>query len=207
MDFKKLIKKGAKKLGKDKKTKKNTVNFLILILVGILFLICGSFFKDVSTGSKNKVSSNLNKPKTENKDENKGSTNLDYEKKIQEDLKNTLEKIEGVGKVDVMVTFEAGKEKVPAMNITDSTNTSEEKDTEGGTRNTIQENKGNTVVVTNNGDKTEPLIVKEYKPRIIGVCIVAEGAEKSVTKLRISDAVINLFNIPENKVNVYPMKK
>jgi stage III sporulation protein AG len=36
---------------------------------------------------------------------------------------------------------------------------------------------------------------------------VAEGAENKVTEYRIRKAVTNLFNIPDNKVNVYPMKK
>ncbi len=106
-----------------------------------------------------------------------------------------------------MITFESGEEKVPAVNINNSTNKTVEKDTEGGTRNTIQENEGSSVVITNNGDKTQPLIVKEYKPKIKGVCIVAEGAENNITKLRISKAVVDLFSLEENKVNVYPMKK
>ncbi|SQB91495.1 stage III sporulation protein AG [Clostridium tetanomorphum] len=63
------------------------------------------------------------------------------------------------------------------------------------------------MVITNNGDKTQPLIVKKNKPKVTGVFIVAEGAENKVTEYRIKKAVINLFNIPDNKVNVYPMKK
>ena len=131
----------------------------------------------------------------------------DYETAVQDRLKETLEKVDGVGKVEVMVSFESGEEQVPAVNINDSTSVAEEKDTQGGTRNTTQKNDGSTVVITNQGDKSEPLIVKTYKPKVSGVCVVAEGAEDKITELRISKAVINLFNIPENKVNVYPMKK
>ncbi len=36
---------------------------------------------------------------------------------------------------------------------------------------------------------------------------MAEGAEDNITKLRISKAVVDLFSLAENKVNVYPMKK
>jgi stage III sporulation protein AG len=131
----------------------------------------------------------------------------DYETEVQDKLKETLEKIDGVGKVDVMVSFESGEEQVPAVNVNDSTSTTQEKDTEGGTRSTTQKNDGSTVVITNQGDKSEPLIVKTYKPKVSGVCVVAEGAENKVTELRISKAVVNLFNISQNKVNVYPMKK
>ena len=48
----------------------------------------------------------------------------------------------------------------------------------------------------NDGNKNEPLIVKTYKPKITGVCIVAEGAEEKITELRITKAVLNLFNLP-----------
>ncbi len=152
------------------------------------------------------MSKNENPKNKQTQEEKIEVKNDDYEKETQNKLKATLEKIDGVGKVEVMITFESGEEKVPAVNINNSTNKSVEKDTEGGTRNTTQENEGSSVVVTNDGDKTQPLIVKEYKPKITGVCIVAEGAENNITKLRISKAVVDLFSLAENKVNVYPMK-
>ncbi|NEZ46307.1 stage III sporulation protein AG [Clostridium niameyense] len=192
-----------KKFEKNFKGKKKSSNILILVVVGLLFLICGSFFKDISTMGKNKEP----KPEEKNLQATKEDKDKNYEEELQNRLKSTLEKIDGVGKVEVMINFESGEEKVPAVNVNNSTNKSVEKDTEGGVRNTTQENEGSNVVVTNNGDKTEPLIVKEYKPKIIGICIVAQGAEDSVTKLRISKAVVDLFNVPQYKVNVYPMKK
>lgn len=196
------IKNWLKKLETNPKNNKKNMNILIVVLVGVLFLIAGSTFKKDSVMSKNE------NPKNKQTQEEKIEVeNDDYEKETQNKLKTTLEKIDGVGKVEVMITFESGEEKVPAVNINNSTNKSVEKDTEGGTRNTTQENEGSSVVVTNDGDKTQPLIVKEYKPKITGVCIVAEGAEDNITKLRISKAVVDLFSLAENKVNVYPMKK
>ncbi|AJD30355.1 stage III sporulation protein AG [Clostridium sporogenes] len=196
------IKNWLKKLETNPKNNKKNINILIVVLVGVLFLIAGSTFKKDSVMSKNED------PKNKQTQEEKIEIeNEDYERETQSKLKTTLEKIDGVGKVEVMITFESGEEKVPAVNINNSTNKSVEKDTEGGTRNTTQENEGSSVVITNNGDKTQPLIVKEYKPKITGVCIVAEGAEDNITKLRISKAVVDLFSLAENKVNVYPMKK
>ncbi|WP_251859488.1 stage III sporulation protein AG [Clostridium sp. Marseille-Q2269] len=198
MDIKDLI----KKLKTNPKNNKKNMNILIVVLVGVLFLIAGSTFKKDNVMSKNE------NPKNKQSQEEKIEIeNENYEKETQNRLKTTLEKIDGVGKVEVMITFESGEEKVPAVNINNSTNKSVEKDTEGGTRDTTQENEGSSVVITNNGDKTQPLIVKEYKPKITGVCIVAEGAENNITKLRISKAVVDLFSLAENKVNVYPMKK
>src|SRR3712207_8212610 len=44
------------------------------------------------------------------------------------------------------------------------------------------------------------------KPKITGILVVAEGAEDRMTECRIRKAVTDLFNVPDNKVNVYPMK-
>jgi len=93
------------------------------------------------------------------------------------------------------------------MNVNDSTNTTNEKDNSGGTRNTTQNNNGSTVVMKNDGDKSEPLIVKTYKPKVSGIVVVAQGAEDNITELRISKAVMDLFDITDDKINVYPMKK
>jgi stage III sporulation protein AG len=188
------------KITNDKNGKKTLSNLLILFLTGILILITVNFF----TGNSNQNNSDKN----QNLSPDLKSVSInDYESQVQEKLKETLEQVEGVGNVQVMVTFECGEEQVPALNITDSTNTTEERDTEGGTRSNTQNNNGTTVVTTSDGSKSEPLIVKTYKPKVTGVCVVAEGADNKLTELRISKAVMNLFNITEDKVNVYPMKK
>lgn len=210
MDLKKLLEK-LNKSDKDKNTlsKKVIPNLLIVLLAGVLILMMMSSYKTANLPSVQTLNPNGGN-KTNNKPENPvvaDKATKDYETAVQEKLKETLGKIDGVGKVDVMVSFESGEEQVPAVNINDSTSNTEEKDNEGGTRNTTQKNNGSTVVITNEGDKSEPLIVKTYKPKVSGVCVVAEGAEDKVTELRISKAVINLFNVPGNKVNVYPMKK
>lgn len=211
MDFKKFFEKLIKDSEKNSSDKKNVANLLIMLLAGVLIILAVSFFKTSNAIGIQSLGAGDNKGTNKaGKTEQQTSTDRseqNYENTIQQKLKDTLEKIEGVGKVEVMVSFETGEEQVPAVNINDSTSNTEEKDNEGGTRNTTQKNNGSTVVVTNEGDKSKPLIVKTYKPKVSGVCVVAEGAEDKVTGLRISKAVVDLFNIPDNKVNVYPMKK
>lgn len=214
MNFKKwlnkIIKDNSHKIYTDKK---NIVNLAIVFLVGILIVAAVSLFKDYGKNtssndisSDNGQNSNSQQPKVQSQTSQDSSSD-DYEKSTQENLKSTLEQIDGVGKVEVMISFQSGEEQVPAVNINDSTNTTEEKDNTGGTRNSTQQNNGSTVVTTNDGSKSEPLILKTYNPKVLGVCIVAEGAENKITELRISKAVTDLFGISEDKVNVYPMKK
>ncbi|MGH4125668.1 MAG: stage III sporulation protein AG [Clostridium sp.] len=190
-----------KKIGKGKKSDKLLGNLVLMILVAVVIVLASSFFKNTSS-----TSAVLDETQ---KDKVVKETNIlglnDYESQLENKLKSTLEQINGVGKVQLMIYFESGEESVPAVNINDSESLTVENDTGGGKRNTTQKNDGRTVVMSNNGNANEPLIVKKYKPIITGVCVVAEGSNEKVTELRIRQAVINLFNLPEKKVNVYPM--
>lgn len=217
MNMKKWFSYIKKELDKNNiKDKNKIVNLIIIFLVGILMIITVSFFKTSDSNDKSNYlgvnyGSNKKVVQTSNTDSSSSSSNSNnysnYEKSVENQLKGILENIQGVGKVDVMINFESGEEQVPAVNISNSTNTTNEKDNAGGVRTTTQNNNGSTIVVTNDGSKSEPLIVKTYKPKVSGVCVVAEGAENRITELRISKAVVDLFDITEDKVNVYPMKK
>jgi stage III sporulation protein AG len=203
-EYIKTLIKGGDDKSKDQNNKKSDkilVNLVLMILVAVVIVLASSFFKNTSSTSAAIEEMEKDKIVTQN---NSFQSN-DYETQLENKLKTTLEGIEGVGKVQLMIYFESGEESVPAVNINDSKSLTEENDTEGGKRNTTQENNGRTVVMSNNGNADEPLIVKTYKPTITGVCVVAEGCGEKVTELRIRQAVINLFNLPENKVNVYPM--
>ncbi|WP_376770424.1 stage III sporulation protein AG [Clostridium lacusfryxellense] len=179
-------------------------NLVLIILVAVVIVLASSFFKSP------KVTTSAGATETEADKVSKESSATkidDYEAQLEDKLKLTLQGIEGVGKVQLMIYFESGEESVPAVNVTDSKSLTVENDTTGGKRNINQENNGSTVVMSNNGDENQPLIVKTYKPVITGVCVVAQGSSVRITELRIRQAVINLFNLPESKVNVYPMNK
>lgn len=200
MDFKKLMDyfKGGNK-------KKNVLtNIVILGLIGVLVVIVSSFFS-----STDSLLASQNNKKQETKIQNDSSSQSveNYETSVENKLKDTLEDMDGVGKVQIMMYFESGEEQVPAFNVNKSTSTINETDTSGGKRTTTQNSDGDTVVMSKDGDKESPLILKKYKPKVTGVCIVAEGAENETTKLSITNAVVDLFGISADKVNVYPMKK
>lgn len=186
--------------GDDDKTKdkKLTQNLIIAAIICIVIVIVASTFKDSSTSASKKTTNESAQTKVQYDD---------YEKTTKNELTTVLEQIDGVGKVDVMISFEDGEEQVPAVNVNDSKNYTEEKDSEGGDRSTTENNNGSTIVMSSTDGKSEPFIVKTLKPKVIGVIVVAEGAENSITSLSISNAVMNIFNLPTEKVNVLPMKK
>ncbi|WP_243129255.1 stage III sporulation protein AG [Hathewaya massiliensis] len=196
------------------KNKKNPINLLILILLGIFLVTAGSLF---SKQSKNTLSTeeaqeieklSKDKPIGKNGGNYKSEVDLkEYSNDLNDKLKNILALIDGVGNVDTLIYFEGGEEYIPATNINNSLSKTEETDTSGGKRKIDQNNDGKTIVTFNDGDSTKPLITKKKNPKITGVCVVAEGADDKVTELRIVQAVVKLFNLPDTKVQVYPMKK
>lgn len=196
---------------KDFLKKNGKIKNLIVICLVLMFILIAMNVVGSSSMLNTKVTSiSNNNSKTEenmNTSSEQVMTSDEYEEKQKTDLINILKKMNGVGDVDVMITFENGEQKVPAYDKTEQKSTTEETDTQGGKRVNNQNNDNSKVVMTQNDGKNEPFILTTYKPKIVGIVIVAEGAENSKTKYEIEQAVSKLYNLSLDKVNVYSMKK
>lgn len=194
MDKKKLISE-FKKLLDDKKI---TNLLTIALVIAFIILALNVFYPDMF--KKEDIKSTLSEEVEINniKDE--------YEEAQKEELKSILEDMYGVGEVKVMISFKSGESKILAYNSSKQIVSTEEKDTEGGTRVSNQTDDGSTVVMTNEGGDNEPFIVETYKPKIEGIMILAEGASDSRIKYDIQKAVSSLYGLSAEKVNVYLMK-
>lgn len=193
MDFKKL-KNEVSKLFKNKYMGNILAVLLVIgfILIAIIILAPGLL------NGKNEVLTEENNTKV-------NTTASTYEDKQKIELTNILRKIDGVGEVDVMINFESGEEKVAAYDSTNQTTKTEETDTNGGKRVSDQQNDTTKVVMSSESGGNSPVILKTYKPKVIGVVIAAEGAESSKVRYDIEKAVSSLYGISVEKVNVYPM--
>ncbi|AKL95296.1 stage III sporulation protein AG [Clostridium aceticum] len=182
-------------------SKKYIANLLVLMAIGVMALIVSSnfFMKDTRT-------KNIYSDPTENVLVQQNNQPMMEEEVVEHRLKEILQKIQGVGEVEVMVTFEMGTEIIPASNTTKSTDTTEEKDSGGGTRVVASENITETVVVANEGNGHKPLVLKEIKPQVNGVIVVAEGAENIEVKVKLYEAVKTVLQVPGHKVEVYSKK-
>lgn len=197
--------KGDKKGGKkNSKIYNFIVAALIVVLAGIVIVITSDMANPskavIKTEDTGVIESNANEEKIETSVE-------DYGDKLKKELVTLLEKIDGVGKVDLMIYFESGKEQIPAINVNDSESVTNENDNNGGTRRINSNNDGRTVVMMSDGNSTKPLITKTNEPEINGITVVAEGAGDKLIRMRISQAVTTLFDLDSKKVQVYPMKK
>jgi stage III sporulation protein AG len=129
---------------------------------------------------------------------------LSYEEALEKRLTNILQKMEGVGQVNVMLTTFSNEEKVLAEEKTEDREHQEEKDEAGGVRITEKEGKQNKIVLQSGNT---PFIIKENKPRIEGVLVLAEGADNSMVKTEIIESVSSLLNVPVHKVSVFKKQK
>ncbi|WP_271810342.1 stage III sporulation protein AG [Clostridium beijerinckii] len=182
----------------------------VCIILAFILIAMNVFSSGNNNFSSNKLSSTAAKTNAENVDDTKINNEADeknYEEKQKNDLKNILKKMNGVGDVEVMMSFENGGEKVPAYDKNNQKSTTEENDTEGGKRVTNQDTDTSKTVMTTSDGNNEPFILKTYKPKITGIIILAEGADNSKIKYGIEQAVSKLYNLSLDKVNVYSMKK
>lgn len=187
---------------------KNITNLIILLLLVIMFYLVVSYFTGVNNITKSEKT-NLEKVSKEDMNSNsqKDSEVLSYQEKQEKDLERILGKINGVGSVDVVINFQSSEVKVPAVDNSSQKSTTEESDSEGGTRVNSQETDGDKIVMSNSSNGSEPVILKTEKPEVLGVMVVAEGAEDSKIKYEITKAISSLYNISVDKVNVLAMKK
>lgn len=185
---------------------KNFFNVVVFLLIVVFLLLATSAFSDGDFNFSSAKDSNPSGAKeVTSNGEVKSKETLEYEEGQRAELKEMLSKIDGVGSVDVMISFESGEVKVPAVNDTTQVAETREDDGEGGTRINTQETNGSTIVMKAADNTNEPYIIKTYKPQINGILIVAEGAEDGKIKYDIQVAVSSLYNLSLDKVKVYPM--
>ena len=180
--------------------KRMVQNLVIVTLVAAILVVASSSFFGSGDKKRNSI---------EDKDIQLNRQSISaatYEEQLEMRLKGILEQISGVGKVSVMVTLKSSKEIVPALNTVESGSETNERDGDGGTRTIIQQSTDKRVA-QGGGSITsdQPLIVKEVMPEVMGVIVVAEGAQRPEVTERLTDAVQTVLGIPAFRVKVYPM--
>jgi stage III sporulation protein AG len=121
-------------------------------------------------------------------------TNTVVEKDMAQQLSDILAKIDGVGKVEVMLTVLAGE--------TTYYHRDEDVSGESGTSSVRQE----TVIITDSDRNEQPLISQVLSPRYQGAVIVCQGANQSSVKLAIVEAVSKATGLGADQISVLKMK-
>lgn len=122
-----------------------------------------------------------------------------YKNELSGELCAILTKIDGVGKVNVMITFYTDTSTEVVYNIKETTS----KSSQNSSNTTISKD----AVMMKDGNVNMPYTIKNEIPDIKGVLIVAQGAEDEKVKDKIKDAVVTVLKIPAYRAVVLPMGK
>lgn len=126
----------------------------------------------------------------------------DYAASLERRLVKILENVDGVGKVDVMITLKSSEERIVKVDKKTSDKSTKESDSAGGSRDvTEKEMEEDTVFIDSSAGNT-PFVQKELKPEIAGVVVSAAGGASPTVKAEIIEAVQALFDVPSHKIKV-----
>jgi stage III sporulation protein AG len=184
---------------------------LILACIGLAAMILNNYFSmksEVQPTMSPVVKESIEEPMSEETLGRSRSpkTMEEYEEMYENQLKDILSKIVGVGEVYVMVNLDSTEQVEYKTNIRTQHSKTDEKDREGGSRHIEDNMRDEQVVIiqSNNGD--EPVVITTKKPFVRGVIVVASGAENIQVKTWIAEAVNRVLGLPLHKISVLPKK-
>lgn len=178
--------------------KKDKDKFLILLLAGVILLILGFPQKKETVPVRQEANLNVASIGADGAAQGADS----YEKRMEKRLKEILEKVDGVGKVEVMLVLRSSEEKVLRVDLQSRNSITEENEADGTTRKSQSAEESRETVITGSGQDAAPVVEKEIYPEIEGIVILAQGAGDARIKAEISEAAEALFGIPAHKIKV-----
>lgn len=186
----------------NKKKLENLVVFLIILIITIIVINVILNGNGSNTDKENIVDSNKRLAETEY-DVNTQKENLGDE--LENKLKNILSKIDGVGNVEVLITYSETSQIQPVYNEESTEENTEETDSAGGTRKITQTDTRKEVVYEEQ-DGTQTLVIQSTtSPKIEGAIITADGANNSTVKTNIIQAVEAATGLATHKIQVFAM--
>lgn len=196
---------GAKKLNEKIFTsflnKSGKEKITIVVLIGVLLLVISLPTKKNSTGND---TDSLNSATGQNTALSSNDT-TDYEDYIETKLKNILAQVEGVGKVNVVVTLKSTSEKILATDEEYAQEQLEETDSSGGSRSSSTTSGSSTNIFYDTSQGSQPYVKLENMPEVEGIIIVAQGGGDGTVASNITSAVEALLGVPAHKIKVLKM--
>ena len=185
-------------LNGDGDNKKKLENLIFLLIILIITIVAINFiWKDDKQESKQTTTNKelASKEKNTNSDE-------DLEKKLEK----ILSSINGVGNVNVMLTYTESTQIIPVYNKTEKTSNTNESDSGGGTRQVEESDVTQEVVYQDKNGKNNIITQKTISPKIEGAIITADGANNSNIKANIIQAVEAATGLATHKIQVFEKK-
>ena len=181
----------------NKKKIENLVVFAVILIITIIIInmILGDGKK---SSSKEQINSSSKQLATK--------TNTNEEVSLEEKLKNILQKIQGVGKVEVFVNYSESSETIAMYNENSKVSSTEETDTSGGKRVIEQTDTQKDIIYKEESGEKIPITQKIIQPKIEGAIITAQGAGNATVKNNIVQAVEAATGLATHKIQVFEME-
>lgn len=181
---------------------------IIIALAGVLLLIISNI---LSSKDSPELSNDMNEAVETNgkkKSQQEVSDDVSFieqiESNYESDLERMLNEISGISDVEVMINLDSTNIQVFEKNLVVGKQTTDESDTNGGTR-TIEDHTEETeTVLVRQGDEEVPLLVHTKKPKVRGVFIIGEGVKDVEKKKWVIESVARVLDVPTHKVSVIP---
>lgn len=187
-------------------------NCLIVALAGILLLVAAwpvekqdKSTQSVQSDSKENI---LNIQAGEEKEQLTAvwdNSLTSYTEYLEASLEKLLGTMEGVGKVQVMITLEGTGETIVEKDILQTTDSSTEVDSAGGSRNTADIEKQEATVFYDLQAGETPFVRQVTSPKVAGVAVSAQGGGNAVIAGNIKKAIQALFGIDVHKIIIVKM--
>ena len=204
--LKKVFEKKENTDGSEKQKKKieNLIFFGVILIITILainFIWNGDEKKENS--NNNEISGKqLATQNTTQEVVETASTSNELEIK----LKEILQKIKGVGEVEVFINYSESSQTMPMYDENSKTSTTEESDTSGGVRKIEETDTQKSIVYQEDDGEKTPIIQKTIEPKREGAIITAQGATDANIRTSIIQAVEAVTGLATHKIQVFTME-
>lgn len=183
-------------------------NLVILILAGVLLFVIALPTKEKEEEKGNMLIKEKTVSTEDATEVSRVETQRTWEEyacKQEDRLKTLLTSMDGVGNVEVMLTFVSSEELVVEKDTPTVRSNTVEKDSAGGSRTVSQFEEGDTTVYNDVSGTAQPYVIKTLNPRVEGALVVAQGASDPEICMNITEAVQALFGVEAHRVKVVDM--
>ena len=117
---------------------------------------------------------------------------------LEQQLEQMFQKMDGVGRAEVLLTVKSGYEAVYAYDESKSANRSE-----NGAASSLQ---STLITVSKNGSQT-PVTVRTNYPVFLGAVVVCDGGDNAKIRLELTEVIRSLTGITADNIQISKMKQ
>ena len=170
-------------------------NMIVLALSGVLLMVVA-----IPTGKeKNKTDESKSVQLDTQTVTMDSESNSAQQEAMEEKLAQFLSRMEGAGRVEVLITYASTEEQVIEKETPSVTNSQ--------TSEVISESsrQENTVYQTGRDGSKTPYVTHTLSAKVEGVTVLAQGGDSPVLKKNITEVIEALFDIEPHKIKVAKM--